>query len=434
MKRPFLYALALALAFVASCAGAPSRDLGREPPSATETPVPAPGGMPVSAAEPTSESTTEPDAEVRTNAAPEVGPPLDEDAPAPASVGSGETSAVPLRVGVLLPLSGRAKRFGQNLERTLRALAASEVQGPVELVVLDAEAEDFDALWASVMAAAPVGLVAVTSDRERVRRLVDACRGEAPPLVVVGSPDEAMAAPGRVWRALHGATLVARTQAGALLARGVRRVGVVRSEAPGSAAAARLFAGAFQAGGGHVAFESTHTTEKVDWSAVAARVSAASTDVEALAVLEAPLDAAQLLAHLARLGLWSSGASPLPPGHRAVRLVGPTEWYDAGFVGQSGRYFEGALVPVPFAVETPGGSALSTRLRPQGLIPSAFDALVWESVLALRAAGASGTNPHARLAASRVAAFTSGLDFSGPDALRQLYVLEIARSRFVPAR
>jgi hypothetical protein len=426
MLRPLVFALALTLGCITSCAGAPSRDSGPSPPSETPTPVSVPEGVPVSTPGRSTEANSGSDAEVRADVAPDRGPVVDEDAP---------TTDARLRIGVLVPLSGRAKRFGQNMERSLRALEASEVQAPVELVVLDAEAEDFEGLWASATSAAPVGLVAVTSDRERVRRLVEACRGDAPPLVIVGSPDEATTAPGRVWRALHVATLVARTQAGALLSRGVRRVGLVRSDAPGSAAAARLFSGAFQAGGGHVAFETIHGPEKVDWAAVAARVSTAATaDVEALAVLVPPLDAAQLMGHLARLGLWSSGVSPLPPGHRAVRLVGPTEWYDAGFVAQSGRYFEGALVPVPFAVETPGGSKLATRLRPQGLAPTAFDALVWESVLALRAAGSPGSNAHAKLAGSRVAGFTSGLDFSGPDALRQLYVLEIARSRFGPAR
>jgi hypothetical protein len=74
---------------------------------------------------------------------------------------------------------------------------------------------------------------------------------------------------------------------------------------------------------------------------------------------------------------------------------------------------------------------MKARLQSVGLRATALDALTWESLMALASAGRPGG---AALAASPFAQWTSGLDFSSPDALKRLFVLEFAGGKLVPAR
>jgi len=343
--------------------------------------------------------------------------------------------AIPLSaslVALALPMSGAARRLGQNLEQVARQMEVTEAPATLRIAYIDAHSPEIASQWSSLCQQGAVGVVLVTPDRAVVASWVEQARSGGPPLVVLSSADEAITAPGQAWRAIHGAKLVARTLAGAAVARGSRRVGIIASDSPTDEGSVRLIKAAFKAGGGEVAFELRHPITGPDWAAISKQTKAAvEGGVDALAVLEPPVAASQFLAHLARHGVWSSGVVDVPKGQRSVLVLGTPEWDDPALLAQSARYFEGALVPSPFANETPAGAAMKARLQSVGLRATALDALTWESLMALASAGRPGG---AALAASPFAQWTSGLDFSSPDALKRLFVLEFAGGKLVPAR
>jgi len=359
----------------------------------------------------------------------------EEDAPQRDALTAEAAPALPLQaplVVLALPMSGGARRLGQNLEQVTRQLQATEPAPTFSLDYVDAHAPEVAAQWTRLRQQGAVGVVLVTPDRATVGGWVEQARTGGPPLVVLASADEAIAAPGHAWRVIHGAKLVARTLAGAAVTRGARRVGVITSESAADERSARLLKAALKAGGAEVAFEVRHAVSAPDWSGLSKQVKVAvDGGVDALAVLEPPLAASQLLAHLARQGVWSSGVVEVPQGQRSVLVLGTPEWDDPALVAQSVRYFEGALIPSPFASETPAGAQMKARLQPAGLHATPLDALIWESVTALVSASRPGGQS---LSASPYAQWTSGLDFSSPDALKRLFVLQFVSGKLVPAR
>lgn len=420
-RPPRAWVTLLVLGWLSACGGQAAR---AERPEAPPTMSAAPG--PRSAASPRTIDATVIEGSARS--ADEDAPPRDasaEDADRPLSPDT------PL-VALALPMSGGARRLGQNLEQVARHLAATESPPTLRLAVIDAHSPEVAVQWASLRQQSAAGVVLVTPDRAVVASWVEQARSGGLPLVVVSSADEALASPGQAWRAIHGAKLVARTLAGAVVARGIRRIGVVASDSATDESGVRLLKAAFKAGGAEVAFELRHPVTTPDWAAVSKQTKAAvEGGIDALAVLEPPVAASQLLAHLARHGVWSSGVVDVPKGQRSVLVLGTPEWDDPALLAQSARYFEGALVPSPFANETPAGAAMKARLQSVGLRATALDALMWESLMALASAGRPGG---AALSASPFAQWTSGLDFSSPDALKRLFVLEFAGGKLVPAR
>jgi ABC-type branched-subunit amino acid transport system substrate-binding protein len=368
-------------------------------------------------------------------------PGADEDAPLRPEF-PGTLSGPPgRRVLVLLPMSGRSAPLGTALAAGLAAARGALDEPGVEVLVRDlATPETLAAALAEVVRdPAIAGTVAVT-DRAGAEGLVTPVAETGRPGVLITPADAAVERPGRLWRVFPTPALIVRTAAGAGLARGGRRAAVVRPQTPAAEALASLFRAVWLAGGGTVdPVDLSYEPARPDWARLAGRLGAG--DADTVFFPESAVVAAQALATFASHGVWSAS-----PGRtferskvRTLTFLGTPDWYAPEVMRQSGRYFEGALIPVAFATESVPGARLGARFSAAGRgVPNAVDALLWESVLALDAAGQRAALERSTVLAAMPAISTGqvtvGLRFDRPDALQSLYLLTVRDGRFAAAR
>ncbi|MCA9544354.1 MAG: ABC transporter substrate-binding protein [Myxococcales bacterium] len=366
------------------------------------------------------------------------------DSPPPDPVTPTARPVVPgTKIGLILPLSARSQRLGQRLEGAARRLFGGEdrpADGPA-LVIVDGATADASA--AAVRRLADDGAVGAVGlfDGQTAPAAAKAAAERGLPLIMLTLSDAAVASDGPTWRALHTPLLVARTAAGAALGRGARKAATVHATDGYGRTLASWFKQAWQAGGGAWAGEVTWAPGKgPEHAQVARRIRALGADVLFMPI--EPATAAELLSHLAAQKVFVRRPNQTFRKDGEVRqatVIGPPEWYDERLIRQGGRYVEGALVPVPFAVETARGAELEARLGgPEGRAPNLFDALMADAVNALvqaraRAGDDAGTGPALR-AAPYLDGFGSGLHFGERDAVQALFLLEVKDGRFTPSQ
>jgi ABC-type branched-subunit amino acid transport system substrate-binding protein len=370
--------------------------------------------------------------------------PIDEDAPpdrTPTMPGRVLGAPPGRQVVVLLPLSGRSARLGADLAAGLVAARGGlETPGP-DIIVRDApDGETAASELRSVARRGAVAGVIGLVDRAGAEAVVPAALETGVATVLLTPSDAAVAQPGRVWRALHTPALVVRTAAGAALARGGREALIVRPRTAAGESYAALFRSVWSAGGGFVSGEDIdYDAAKPDWKAVARRVAERPGDT--IFFPDGAVNAAQGLATLASQGLWArSGVARFERSKvREFLVLGTPDWYAPDVMRQSGRYFEGALFPVAFALESVAGARLATRFAAAGHSPpTVIDGLLWDAVLAVdkaaRRAEIEGTTTAAALPRETSEEATVGLRFDAPDAVQSLYVLTVKEGRFTAAR
>jgi ABC-type branched-subunit amino acid transport system substrate-binding protein len=376
--------------------------------------------------------------------APDAATPIDEDAPpdrTPTLPGRVLGAPPGRQVVVLLPLSGRSARLGADLAAGLAAArGAPETPGP-DIVVRDAPdgataASELRTVANRGSVAGVIGLV----DRAGAEAVVPAALETGVATVLLTPSDAAVAQPGRVWRALHTPALVVRTAAGAAIARGGREALIVRPRSPAGESYAALFRSVWSAGGGFVSGEDIdYDAAKPDWKDVSRRI--ADRPGDTIFFPDGAVNAAQGLATMASNGLWARSGAPRfeKSKVREFLVLGTPDWYVPEVMRQSGRYFEGALFPVAFALESVAGARLATRFAAAGHAPpTVIDGLLWDAVLAVdkaaRRAEAEGTTTTAALPRETSAEATVGLRFDAPDAVQSLFVLTVKDGRFTAAR
>jgi ABC-type branched-subunit amino acid transport system substrate-binding protein len=378
------------------------------------------------------------------SAATDAAPPIDEDAPpdrVPTLPGRVLGAPPGRQVVVLLPLSGRSARLGADLAAGLAAArGAPDTPGP-DIVVRDAPDGATAATELRTVAnRGPVAGVIGVVDRAGAEAVVPAALDTGVATVLLTPSDVAVSQPGRVWRALHTPALVVRTAAGAALARGGREALIVRPRSAAGESYATLFRSVWAAGGGLVSGDDIdYDAAKPDWKDVSRRIGERPADT--IFFPEGAVNAAQGLAMMAHHGLWSRSGAPRfeKSKVREFLVLGTPEWYAPEVMRQSGRYFEGALFPVAFALESVAGARLAARFSAAGHAPpTVIDGLLWDAVLAVdkaaRRAESEGITTAAALPRETSAEATVGLRFDAPDAVQNLYVLTVKDGRFTAAR
>ncbi len=342
-------------------------------------------------------------------------------------------------LGVILPLSGRSRPLGRDLQALLDGLyVGGEDQPEVpELRIVDGGTAA--AVKAAIATLADGGVFAAVGmfDSTTAPAAAEAAAKAGLPLVMLTLSDAPLRVDGPVWRALHTPALVVNTAAGVGLAAGGRVAAVARGSDAFGQRYARMFAAAWAAGGGTVIGEIAWNAKKADYAAVAKQLAGASFDT--LFVPADPTEAAQLMRHLAAKGIWARGAQRRFEGEKGVRevkVIGTPSWYTAALPRLGGRYVHGVMVPVPFATETARGAPFAQRVSAAvGRAPTAFDALLVDGLTALDAAWArhlaSGDSARACIeAVGKVDGVGAGLDFGARDALPALFVVEVGADGF----
>jgi ABC-type branched-subunit amino acid transport system substrate-binding protein len=350
----------------------------------------------------------------------------------------------PASFGLVLPLGGRSRLLGQQLAGAAQAMfVGDEEDRPAEapsLRVLDGGDADSARHAIATLAEDEQAFCAVgLFDQTVAEAAADAAAAHQLPLIMLTLSDAPVKRAGALWRALHTPALVARTVSDAGLARGGREAAILSPRNGYGRALAAAFRRSWEAAGGSIAYEADWDPGSPAWAKVARAARAASFDT--LFIADGPVGAALLSSHLAAEDLWSRGRQPRFARDKKVRevqVLGTPEWYEARLLSQAGRYLEGALVPVPFAVEMPAGAEFASRLRAVAdREPTSFDALLADGLAACQQA-------HARLAAGaedvadafagvRVTGVSAGLRLDQPEALDRLLLLEVKNGVFVPA-
>ncbi len=369
--------------------------------------------------------------EVFTELDPEPRPTGPEAAPATAPAPAQEAAADRPGVAVLTPGEGRSARLGAQLSEIagwLGKVGEDRPDAGARLTIHDAtDARAVEAAFAAAVESGAVGVVGLF-DHETAPVAAELAAGHDLPTLMLTLSDVAVTGDGPTWRLLPTPLLVARTAAGAALARGGRRAAVLHSNEPYWSSLAEWFGKVWGAGG--ATLDSTHTWEDADGLAGVVR-RLAGLEFDTLFVACGPEEAASLLSHLAAAGIWArrAGAPRFKRGEaREVVLAGPPEWYAPSLPRQAGRYAAGALVPVPFARETARGAAFAKSVRRTfDREATPFDALLADAVDAL---AAGGELADVKLAQPR----SAGLRFDKRDALMGLIVLEATERGFKPAR
>ncbi len=342
-------------------------------------------------------------------------------------------------LGVILPLSGRSRPLGRDLERLVGELYPGGEDRPASAAVRVEDGGDGPKAAAAVRALADAGVFGAVGvfDSTSASAAARAAAEVGLPLVMLTLSDAPLQVEGPVWRALHTPTLVVRTAAGVGLGAGGKVAAVARGSDAFGKTHARLFAAAWQAGGGTVLGEIAWNAKKADYAAVAKQLAGARFDT-----LFVPADAtgaAQLMRHLAAEGIWALGSKRRFEGEkgvREIRIIGTPSWYKPDLPRLGGRYVRGVSVPVPFAAETARGAPFAERVRAaMGRAPTAFDALLVDALSGLEQGWAiharTGDAPTESIArVGPVDGVSAGLDFGGRDALPALFVLEVTADGF----
>ncbi len=353
-----------------------------------------------------------------------------------------DAAVTPAVVGIVLPQEGPSARLGAQLAEVavLIGAAGEDAPGVAPRLELRSAADPESAVAAieSLEAAGAFGVVGLF-DQTTAPAAAEAAADRGLPTLMLTVSDAAVTSDGPVWRVLHTPLLVARTAAGAALARGAKRAVVVRPDTTYAGTLGGWFERVWSAGGGAMAGRVVWS-KRPDWGDIAARVAALPAD--ALFIPCGPTEAAQIASHLAAAGVWARRGSKPRFRNKTVRevwMLGPPEWYTPALPRQAGRYLEGALVPVPYAAETARGAPFSTRVREAtGRRATAFDALFADAVDAVVLAHrrhpkgggeAADSMRQVTLATPR----TAGLGFATRDALVGLVVLGLTKDGFRPA-
>ncbi len=356
----------------------------------------------------------------------------------PSPEGSEELDhAVPaqLKIGVILPLSGRSRRLGQDLRRSAQLLLGKELE-----IHDGASSEKVERAMQALAEGGTFGVVGLFA-KESAAAAAQAAESLELPLLMLSLDPAAVEGAGPTWRSLHTSALSCSTLAGGGLERGGRRAAILAPENPFAKNQARLFRAAWEGGGAQISAELSWDPESPNWKRLSEILRRSKSDTLFLPCQ--PSCAAQVMSHLAAQGIWSRGPKLRYRGDRSVReliLLGLGEWYNPQLLRQAGRYLEGALIPLPFAAETARGASFAQKIRKEaGHRATPFDALLADSITALsrahRRALKEEISPRQALSKTQVQdGVSSGLNFKRREAVEGLFLMEISKGAFLPMR
>ena len=124
-----------------------------------------------------------------------------------------------------------------------------------------------------------------------------------------------------------------------------------------------------------------------DYAAIAESISQTQCDTLFLPIK--PNEAAQLLRHLASLGIWARGLRPRfaeDEEMREITMMAPPEWYDLQPGPILSHYGNHILIPVMYASENQDGQIFARRIEDKPAKPSTNLAVLLDAIRALERA------------------------------------------------
>lgn len=294
-----------------------------------------------------------------------------------------QTSKGKLRVGVVLPLSGKSKGLG---ERALRGvlLGIGMVDGdpaPIELEVADTRS-DPKRVAELVRSLASRGVDLLIGSPDKGEATVAQSTGESVPLVSLVAEDGGTRA--GLYHAVAGRTAASRALAEHALTRG-KRAAVLFPDTNFGRTLAQAFGDRWREGGGEIVAELKYKDGSTTFVHEAKKLRALSPDV---VFVPAPASQLQLIApQLASTGIVAMANVPAQgkPAHLVAMADGLTSQQLLGMA----KYIQGAVLAVMFTTngEDPATVEMCKRYRAVfGEEPSLLDAVSYDAAMAGRRA------------------------------------------------
>lgn len=258
----------------------------------------------------------------------------------------------PVRIGVVLPLSGRHRSVGERaLRGAMIAAKAFEKEGQgAPLVVVDAN-EPIETIVAKLSAADVLAVVGPL-DLGRARTLATAATRKQLPILLLTTqmpPIDEPNSTGNTWvfRNFVDPESEARATAEAAFRQNAdRRVALLYPDIGYGSRMATAFAERFEELGGEIVSRVEYPRKSSDYQRVASRI--ASENPDAIYIPDAAPKVAELTSFLAAENVWSipHDAAKNPRSKRKeVHYLGTSLWKDPSLLQHAAKYVEGALIP-----------------------------------------------------------------------------------------
>lgn len=293
-------------------------------------------------------------------------------------------------VGVLLPLSGRARLVGEQARAGLEMAAASS-HDPIRLVVRDVAAPGADVGRMVEELVRVERVAAIVGPVDAAQAQIAAQRAEELGVPLLALTIRAgLATQGRwVLRPFQSNEAEVRVLiAQAVERQGLRTFAILYPDQPYGRVLRDLVQAEVARLGGTVAAAQSYDPARTSFTDVCQAL--AAREFEALVIPDRSRTVSLIAPALASAGLWSvAPAAAAPDGGRGIQLLVPSTGFDATLPRQAGRYLQGALFATPLWVDdaAPEVAGFVAEYREaEGSAPTAYASQAHDAATLIRAA------------------------------------------------
>lgn len=257
-------------------------------------------------------------------------------------------------IGVVLPLSGRAREIGQRALRALMLASGIPSDHPLppgspRIVYRDSMGDPAQAVRAVEDLVSLHRAIAIIGPVDGQEALAAAHRAQelgVPLITLTPAPAITNVGP-MIFRLFSDATVEASAVVQAARHRGARTFVILHPSTATGSAIAEPFTHAIDQNGGAVLSSVTYPEGTTSFTQIATQLRALNFD--ALVIADTARATAMILPALATAGIWASATSAGTARQpRIVTVLGSSISFDAGLLRSSTRYMEGALFSLPF--------------------------------------------------------------------------------------
>jgi ABC-type branched-subunit amino acid transport system substrate-binding protein len=264
-----------------------------------------------------------------------------------------------LKVGVLLPLSGRLSSVGTAILDGMRMRLGDRVR----LIIRDVGSANTSVIKKMVEELADEKVLAIVGPINfRMARIAAQASGESgiPLLVLSPQPVQGKAVfRAFVSRIAHCIALIRRVKS-----EGARRFAIIGADSAYGRALSTAFATAVERVGGTLVTAVEYQTGQLDLAKPARRL--ARRRFDALFVADEPSRAATVLRYVARAGVLSRGGGSIGERNdvRYVQLLGPSEWLGHPIAADDAQYLSGTWMATEWSgIQAPEAQPLVSALK-----------------------------------------------------------------------
>lgn len=294
----------------------------------------------------------------------------------------------PTKVGVLLPLSGRASLIGQGALRALQLAIAQEEQTMAKRLVIRDTAGDAtraqeafeDLVWKERVIAV-IGPITAAE----VEAIADQAKQSDVPVITLSGAARSTQAGPTLFRLMPSPYGEVSALVRFAVSRGARRFGILFPEGKYGLAMRATFAQVVNEHQGSLAFEQSYPPRSTNFKQAAQALAASG--AQAVFLPDTSQAIALIAPTMAAVRLWSVQGGEKPPQGRGIHVLVPHAGFDKQLASLVGRYLQGATFSVPFDANLDYASAqafVNAYREDFGAEPDVFSAYAYDAYQLIR--------------------------------------------------